>query len=98
MMLRSKIVLHAGCVLISAAIAANVCLGQHVQQPPRRTIIATGWDVSSVSIDELLESADLFANTPIDGIYFNLCVTGPDGKRHVSSHPDNSLFVWRIRL
>jgi len=61
---------------------------------PSRTVIATGWDVCGATLDEILESADLFANTPIDGIAFNLRVADKKGKLHASGHPAESPFVW----
>ena len=61
---------------------------------PSRTVIATGWDVSGVSVDELLESADLFAQTPLDGIAFNLRVRDAKGRTHASGHPAESPFAW----
>ena len=59
-----------------------------------RTVIATGWDVCRATLDEILESADLFADTPIDGIAFNLRVADKKGKIRTSGHPAESPFVW----
>ena len=59
-----------------------------------RTVIVTGWDVCTAPLDEILESADLFAATPIDGIAFNLRVADKKGKSHSSGHPAESPFVW----
>ena len=79
-------------------LAAGVCLAATIEagagQAPARTVIATGWDVAGVTVDELLESADLFAQTPLDGIAFNLRLPGPKGKLHPSGHPAESPFVW----
>ena len=59
-----------------------------------RTVIVTGWDVCTATLDEILESADLFAATPVDGIAFNLRVADKKGKSHASGHPAESPFVW----
>ena len=61
---------------------------------PAHTVIATGWDVATATLDEILESADLFAQTPIDGIAFNLRVANEKGKLIASGHPAESPFVW----
>ena len=78
------------------ALAANAVFSQPQPSSPShvRTVIATGWDVCSATLDEILESAELFAQTPIDGIAFNIRIPGPKGKLIPSGHPAESPFVW----
>ena len=79
-----------GCIVFVAGLAWAV----PSSHPPTRTVIVTGWDVCTATLDEILESADLFAATPIDGIAFNLRVADKKGKSRASGHPAESPFVW----
>lgn len=59
-----------------------------------KKLVATGWDVSTVTVDELLEASDRFAATPIDGVAFNLWAKDASGKAYRSGCPADSPFVW----
>ena len=65
-------------VVLGALVAVN-CLAS-VQTMPKKKYISFGWEYKRLSAQDILDNADKFRNTGIDGIGIYLCATNSAGK------------------
>ena len=77
--------------------AASASLENNVWPPPEKKIIAAGWDISCSIVEQLLECADEFDRTGLDGVVFRVpYVMDAHGGRVLLTSENDALGSTRI--